>query len=199
MEFSDNLGEFLLERRASKKGGKIAKIRMFTFERRNGILLDMREKLRMLSFLPTIVMLCVIFSFSGQQGDASSEISHGVTYKIVEFERKIKGEQMDSDRMEQRVEEIHFYVRKMGHVSEFFLLELAMTIPCLVYGVKGKRFALYPLGCAVFCAGMDEFHQLFISGRDGALRDVLIDSIGIVLAVALVQICRKIFLVVRKR
>lgn len=165
---------------------------MFTSWKKNDILLYMREKLKILSFLPTIVMLCVIFLFSGQQGDASSKLSSGVTYKIVELESRIKGEPMDESQVQQRVEEIHFYVRKAGHISEFFLLGISMSIPCFVYRVKGKKFALLPLGCAIFCAGLDEFHQLFISGRDGSLRDVCIDSIGIVLAIVLVQLSRRV-------
>lgn len=167
------------------------KIRIFTLGRKNDILWSMREKLKLLSFLPTIIMLSVIFLFSGQQGDASAELSSGVTYKIVEFEGKIKKEQLDNHRIEQRVEELHFYVRKMGHISEFFLLEIAMSIPCFVYHIKGKKLIFIPIGCAVLCAGLDEFHQLFISGRDAALRDVFIDSIGIVLSALLVQLGRK--------
>lgn len=175
------------------------KIPMFTFGRKNVILWNMREKLKILSFLPTIVMLYVIFSFSGQQGDASSELSRGVTYKIVEFEGKIREEQLDSNMIEQRVEEIHFYVRKIGHVSEFFLLGVAMTIPCFVYWVEGKKFIFIPIGCAILCAGLDEFHQLFVSGRDAALRDVFIDSIGIILAAFLTQLSRKFFLLLRAK
>lgn len=159
--------------------------------RKNDILLSMREKLKLLSFLPTIIMLSVIFLFSGQQGDASAELSSGVTYKIVEFEGKIKKEQLDNNMIEQRVEELHFYVRKMGHISEFFLLGIAMSIPCFVYRIKGRKLIFIPIGCAILCAALDEFHQLFISGRDAALRDVFIDSIGIILSALLVQFSRK--------
>lgn len=159
----------------------------------------MGQKLKILSFLPTIFMLCIIFSFSGQKGDASSQLSHGITYKIVELEGKIIKEKFDTNMIEQKVEEIHFYVRKIGHVTEFFLLGLAMTIPCFVYQIKGKKFIFIPIIFAIICAGLDEFHQLFISGREAALRDVFIDSIGIIFAVFCVQLGKKLFLFFRAK
>ncbi len=103
----------------------------------------MGQKLKIVSFLPTIFMLCIIFSFSGQKGDASSQLSRGITYKIVEIEGKIIEEEFDSNTIEQRVEGIHFYVRKAGHVTEFFLLELAMTIPYFVYQIKKRNLFLF--------------------------------------------------------
>lgn len=159
----------------------------------------MGQKLKILSFLPTIFMLCVIFSFSGQKGDASSQLSRGITYKIVELEEKIIEEKFDSNMIEQKIEEIHFYVRKIGHVTEFFMLGLAMTIPCFVYQIKGKKFILIPVIGAIIFAALDEFHQLFVPGREAALRDVFIDSIGIIFAAFCVQIGKKIFLLLRAK
>lgn len=47
---------------------------------------------------------------------------------------------------------------------------------------------------------LDEIHQLFIDGRAGQVRDVLIDTIGIALGVWIVLIMRKIvFYIVKKR
>lgn len=177
----------------------IIKRRLFTFEEKNAILSFMGQKLKILSFLPTIFMLCVIFSFSGQKGDASSQFSRGITYRIVEMEGKIIDEKFDSNTIEQKVEKIHFYVRKIGHVTEFFLLELAMIIPCFVYQIRGKKLIFIPIICAIICAGLDEFHQLFVSGREAALRDVFIDSIGIIFAAFFVQIGKKLFLSLRAK
>lgn len=153
--------------------------------------------LRLTSFIPTIFMLWVIFSFSGQEADTSAQLSHGITYQIVMIEEKITNEKFDEDVIEQKIESIHFYVRKVGHITEFFLLGLSLCIPCLVYQIKGKKSFLLPIIFGFLFAGLDEFHQLFVPGRDGALRDVLIDGIGILLSIFLVQIfvnflrCRK--------
>ena len=44
---------------------------------------------------------------------------------------------------------------------------------------------------AVIYAGSDELHQTFVGGRSGRPLDVLIDSIGIVLAVLICGIAMK--------
>lgn len=108
-------------------------------------------------------------------------------------------EKFDNDTLEQKIEKLHFYVRKIGHVTEFFLLALSMSVPCLVYQIKGRKFVCIPLVFSIFFAGLDEFHQLFVSGRDGALRDVFIDSIGIIVAVLFMQIERKLFFLLREK
>ncbi len=43
-----------------------------------------------------------------------------------------------------------------------------------------KKF-IYPLIIAVLYAASDEFHQTFVPTREGRLRDVIIDTGGIVL------------------
>ena len=41
---------------------------------------------------------------------------------------------------------------------------------------------------AVFCcACLDEFHQLFVRGREGKFTDVLIDTAGALLGIVIVQ------------
>ena len=42
--------------------------------------------------------------------------------------------------------------------------------------MRNKKYAFV---FSVFYAATDEYHQTFIQGRSGSLRDVLIDSIGI--------------------
>jgi VanZ family protein len=40
---------------------------------------------------------------------------------------------------------------------------------------------------AIAYAASDEFHQTFVEGRHGAVTDVLIDSAGVLIAVALLR------------
>jgi VanZ family protein len=63
-------------------------------------------------------------------------------------------------------------LRKCAHVTEYavlaFLLRRALSTP-------------WAFVAAVAYAASDEVHQTFVRGRHGAPRDVLIDSIGIVI------------------
>lgn len=69
---------------------------------------------------------------------------------------------------------VDFVLRKIAHVLEYAVLAalLARAWPQRKY-LFWEVFAV-----AVFYAVSDEFHQLFVIGRAGSARDVLIDSIG---------------------
>lgn len=46
----------------------------------------------------------------------------------------------------------------------------------------------YAIGLCILYSCTDEFHQLFINGRSGSFRDVLIDTIGILIGTYLYKI-----------
>ncbi len=69
-------------------------------------------------------------------------------------------------------------LRKLGHFSEYAVLALLFYHP-LQSRPRAAVIAL--LLCALFAA-TDEWHQTFVPGRDGNIRDVLIDSSGAGLA-----------------
>jgi VanZ family protein len=71
-------------------------------------------------------------------------------------------------------------LRKAAHMTEYGLLWF-LWWRALGYGSKLPAVAI-----AVAYAATDEFHQHFVQGRHGAPIDVLIDSIGIALAIAAV-------------
>lgn len=87
---------------------------------------------------------------------------------------------------------LEFFIRKAGHVAEFALLMLFVTLVLLSW-----RKAFYPMLClgtliSVGYAATDEWHQTFVPGRTGHVVDVLVDSIGIVLVALiwlLVHVC----------
>ncbi len=81
---------------------------------------------------------------------------------------------------------IQLVIRKGAHFAEYALLAL------LCWRAKRKPFrgdvrpwkwseAGFALLVAVLFAASDEWHQSFVPSREGALRDVLIDSAGAML------------------
>ena len=74
-----------------------------------------------------------------------------------------------------------FILRKAAHVTEYFVLAFllyrALKNTCYLKGFC-LPFFLGVLGLAY--AITDEVHQVFIAGRHGAPRDVLIDMVGII-------------------
>jgi VanZ family protein len=80
-------------------------------------------------------------------------------------------------------------LRKLAHVTEYLALTLAWWRALrglLPDGAEGRRL----FGAVVIVlayASTDEFHQTFVGGRHGTPVDVLIDSIGVAIACALVS------------
>jgi len=79
-----------------------------------------------------------------------------------------------------------FLIKKTAHIVEYFILAVLVFRSLLFY--KGRTLAVKTIFiiCFLFCflyGVSDEFHQSFIPGREARLRDVLIDSAGIALAI----------------
>ncbi len=73
-----------------------------------------------------------------------------------------------------------FLIKKCAHVTEYFILG------CLLYfslhrttNLTKKSIIILLIAIGLIYASSDEFHQTFVSGRDGRVRDILIDSMGI--------------------
>lgn len=144
--------------------------------------------LKPLSFLPALLMMYVIFSFSAQTGEVSGELSYKISYEIVETKNELFHTEKSYDQLAYEAEQIHYYVRKAAHMTEYFLLAIAISFPLYVYKVRGFwLFFLAGILCVGF-AGLDEYHQSFVSGRSPGLKDVGFDSAGALIGILMVQL-----------
>ncbi|MCC8161801.1 MAG: VanZ family protein [Lachnospiraceae bacterium] len=146
---------------------------------------------RMVSFLPMIFMMCLIFLFSNQSSTDSAGLSYRFSSIIVRSADEIQGANWDEAQVEEVIGSIHQTVRKIAHVVEYFLLTLTVLFPFCVCGLK----KYFPMSVAVICvlyAALDECHQIFIAGRGPSVRDVGIDCIGIVIGLALYYVVRTV-------
>lgn len=141
-----------------------------------------------LSVLPALFMLGIIFGFSAQTGEVSGSLSYRISYEIVELGNNLFDLEMDETELSQCAQKIETPVRKLAHMAEYFLLTLSVLFPFYVYGLRGVRlFWIAGLLCVIF-AGLDEFHQYFVSERSASVIDVGIDSIGIGCALMITHI-----------
>jgi VanZ family protein len=75
-------------------------------------------------------------------------------------------------------------LRKLGHVAEYAVLTYFWWRALRGLGVRDSRTAIaLAVGIAFAYAISDEFHQTFVDGRHGTPVDILIDSVGMALAV----------------
>lgn len=133
-----------------------------------------------------ILWMIIIFTFSAQPAEESGEISLTVGRYVGSL--VVPGFQKMSDTRQQKfAEHIEYGVRKTAHATEYAILLIlaAWGLEPMIHEKK-KRMAL-AFAVSVLYAGTDEFHQLFVMGRSGQVKDVLIDSGGA--AVGLVLYC----------
>lgn len=125
----------------------------------------------------TLVILCMalIFWFSSDTADDSTKKSDGFIVKTCEF---VLGRELTEAEKEKYIEELVFIVRKGAHFSIYLVLGLLiMSYFKEIYLVNKKGLLIAFIICFLYACS-DEIHQLFVPGRSGEIKDVLIDSCG---------------------
>ena len=75
-----------------------------------------------------------------------------------------------------------FLLRKIAHILEYAILTFLLIKALSEHQLTNRRILILAISLAILYAISDEYHQSFILGREGTLRDVVIDSIGVFLA-----------------
>ena len=155
--------------------------------------------LAVIFWMLTIICVVMIFYFSHQHADESTETSS----TIVRMLNKIFGDLVNET-----------IVRKGAHVFEFLVLSL------LTYGAiyntnkisvetsysessvkiiksDNEMCIIFTTWFCILNAVVDEYHQLFVSGRNGSITDVAIDMIGVVFMMLLIRLIFTVTLKVR--
>lgn len=134
--------------------------------------------LRPLSFIPALLIMYFIYSFSAQDGPTSSQLSSSMSHKIIHVIDRVFDFELTEEQIDNGAEKIHYYIRKTAHFTEYFILAAAISLPLYVYGIRGIWLMLTALILCVGFACLDEYHQLFVAGRGSSTKDILIDSFG---------------------
>lgn len=139
-----------------------------------------------------IFMMAAIFWFSAQVGSDSSSTSDAIASVICE--NLIPGfESLSLDAQDSLFSTVTLAVRKTAHMTEYAVLGALYCLAMYQLGttrsvrVRGLgRTGLVAWVLAVAYAATDEVHQLFVDGRSGMASDVVIDSVGAAIGIALV-------------
>ena len=67
--------------------------------------------LKPLSFLPALLIMYMIFSFSSQTGTESSQLSFKVSQKLVQVGAKVLDKDLTQEEISMYAEKYHFLVR----------------------------------------------------------------------------------------
>jgi VanZ family protein len=73
-----------------------------------------------------------------------------------------------------------FILRKLAHLAVYTVLTVLLVRAFRLHVARPTHAWLLAMLVAALYACSDEWHQTFVPGREGRVRDILIDSIGIV-------------------
>ena len=148
----------------------------------------LRFVLKPMSFLPAIIMMCLIFNFSEQDADTSSRLSYKVGVEVLTVTNDVLDKGWTMTHIYNLSTEYQHYIRKAAHITEYLLLAISVAFPLYVFGLRGFPLVIVAGMICVSYACLDEYHQSFISGRSPEKKDVLIDSIGIFTGIIITRI-----------
>lgn len=142
------------------------------------------KKLRMFQYivwLPSILVGAAIFYFSSQPADVSTEMSDGVTTLLLHGAEQLGVLELSPALITSLCEKLAFPVRKSAHILEYMILHGTILFALFFQNetMRGTRWLKWAFIMTVCYAASDEFHQLFVPGRAGMVRDVVIDSLGV--------------------
>lgn len=149
--------------------------------------------LKPLSFIPALLIMCTIFSYSSQNGKASGNLSHTISYNIVKIGNYILQQDASEELIGIYAKKIEYPIRKLAHMTEYFILAIAIFFPLYLYGLRGFPLIVVTALICIGFAATDEYHQSFVSGRGPSVRDVGIDSIGVFGALIAIHILLNIY------
>lgn len=110
----------------------------------------------------------------------SSEVSTDSTARSDEIVRTIQ-----SIGVSAPADLLTFLVRKAAHISAYFVLGILIYSLLKEYRLHIKHLIIASIALAMLYACTDELHQMFVPGRSGEVRDVLIDTGGAAVGVGI--------------
>lgn len=126
------------------------------------------DKRKAINWILLILWMIIIFVMSNQPAVVSDKQSSSVIMILTQL-----GINMNSIFGELA----NFIVRKIAHFLEYMILGI-LILNVLEIQYTRQKIRLLGMMLVFLYACSDEIHQVFVPGREGAFRDVLIDTCG---------------------
>ena len=140
---------------------------------------------KIITIILIILWMILVFYLSNQIADDSAELSGGLTKKVLQILHILDGKTLEQQAI------IETIVRKLAHFCLYTLGGILILLHINLYKITDKKKVLISWIIGTIYAISDEIHQLFIPGRSGEIRDVCIDSLGVITGITLVLILLK--------
>lgn len=136
---------------------------------------------KVIKIILVLLWMMMIFLLSNEEAVQSSKKSDGLIIRSVEL---FTGKSLSVQEKEKVLKYLVFPVRKCAHLSLYLILGILVISLLREYMVINAKLVLLSLLICFLYACSDEIHQLFVPGRSGEVRDVLIDTLGACLGVS---------------
>ncbi len=138
----------------------------------------MKTILRILLWTAVIAWMALIFSFSVETAAESTETSGGFISFFME--RWIPGfTELTDAQQTAKIESVTHFVRKSAHFCIFAVLGFLTCAALWSCDAAVKQAFLLALLIGALYAVSDEVHQIFVPGRAGMIRDIFLDTCGV--------------------
>ena len=140
---------------------------------------------KIITFILIVLWMILIFYFSNQVSDESSKLSGGLTHKILEAIHMLDGKTLEEQLT------IETLIRKLAHFFLYALGGILILVHINLYKITDNNKVIISWILGTTYAITDEIHQLFVPGRSGEIRDVFIDSLGIIIGIIIIRLIFK--------
>lgn len=168
-----------------------------------------------ITLILTLGMMLLIFHFSGENAELSSDLSGGICERMIHFLNHNLHLGWDRTQIVHYSEWIETPIRKCAHFTEYMLFSICANLHgfsilllkkdanYFVKNIREQMVLRKPLlfKCCMFCityAAGDEIHQVFVPGRACRFFDVCVDTGGILFGAFLVCLGLRFFSAYRK-
>lgn len=159
---------------------------------------DYRQAVTLVAAVMLFLLYITIFSFSAQDAEQSGGLSHRISETCVELAEKVSGETWTALVKAQLADLVEHPIRKLAHFAEYCYMGILVFAVWRPWLQRGNRFYGLVTVWVFLSAAGDEFHQLFVPGRYGSFKDVMLDTCGGIAGMALCIGAENLFLLMKR-
>ena len=146
------------------------------------------NKKLIIRFILILIWMIIIFCFSNQNADISSNTSESTTAIIVKAVTK----NILAEKQQNIIETIDPIIRKLAHYLIYLVGGIIIMNFMNSLKIVDEEKMLYSIIIGIIYATTDEIHQNFVPGRSMSIIDVFIDTLGLCTGIIIFLILQKL-------
>lgn len=159
-------------------------------------------KAKILKIIPTAATLAVmglIFFFSSQTQEESSDLSTGLLRTLIDLLPWTA--HADAGQKERYILSMHHFIRKCAHFTIYAALGFCAASMLKTNTLLKKSGCIALAATVIGCvyAASDEFHQSLTDGRGPLVSDVILDTVGTLAGAAVFIVLTLIYSRIKER